>query len=80
MVTKEELLHKFFAKGVIKNRMITIAGQMFIEYEKELDNSNQLIKGYENYLGDNKLKNDILDNVCEDNVKDILVHVFFKTH
>ena len=54
MVTKEELLHKFIAKDVIKNKMINVAGQMFIEYEKELDNSNQSIKGYEDYIGDDK--------------------------
>ena len=71
MVTKEELLQKFVAKDVIKNKMINVAGQMFIEYEKELDNSNQIIKGYEEYIGDNKIKNDILDKVCGDNVKDI---------
>ena len=52
MVTKEELLHKFVAKDVIKNKMITVAGQTFIEYEKEIDISNQIIKGYEEYIGD----------------------------
>ena len=71
MVTKEELLQKFIAKDVIKNKMITVAGQMFLEYEKELDNSNQIIKGYENYIGDNKIRNDILDKVCGDNTKEI---------
>ena len=71
MVTKEELLQKFVAKDVIKNKMINIAGQMFIEYEKELDNSNQIIKGYENYIGDDKIRKDILDKVCGDNVKEI---------
>ena len=35
MVTKEELLQKFVAKDVIKNKMITVAGQMLIEFEKE---------------------------------------------
>ena len=70
MVTKEELLHKFIAKDVIKNKMITIAGQMFIEYEKELDNSNQIIKGYEDYIGDDKIRKDILDKVCGDNIKE----------
>ena len=46
MVTKEELLRKFIAKDLEKkNKMITVAGQMFIEYEKEIDNSNQIIKG-----------------------------------
>ena len=71
MVTKEELLQKFVAKDVIKNKMITVAGQMFIEYEKELDNSSQIIKGYEDYIGDNKIRNDILDKVCGDNVNEI---------
>ena len=31
MVSKEELLQKFVAKYEIKNKMITVAGQMFIE-------------------------------------------------
>ena len=43
---------------------------MFNEIEKELDNSNQIIKVYEDYLCDNKYKNDILGRVCGDNVKD----------
>ena len=71
MVTKEKLLQKFVAKDVIKNKMITVAGQMFIEYEKELDNSNQIIKGCEDYTGDDKFRNDILDKVCGDNIKEI---------
>ena len=71
MVTKEELLHKFIAKDVIKNKMIDVAGQMFVEYEKDLDNSNQIIKGYEDYIGDDKIRNDILDKVCGDSVKEI---------
>ena len=70
MVTKEELLHKFIAKDVIKNKMINVAGQMFIEYEKEIDNSNQIIKGYEFYIGDDKIRNDILEKVCGDNIKE----------
>ena len=59
MVTKKELLQKFIAEDVIKNKMINVAGQMFIEYEKELDNSNRIIKGYEDYIGDDKIRNDI---------------------
>ena len=34
MFTKEELLQKCVTKDVLKNKMITVAGQMFIEYEK----------------------------------------------
>ena len=71
MATKEELLQKFVAKDVIKNKMIIVAGQMFIEYEKEIDNSNQIIKGYEDYIGDEKIRNDILDKVCGEIVKEI---------
>ena len=71
MVTEEELLQKFVAKDVIKNKMITVAGQMFIEYEKEIDNSNQIIKGYEDYIGDDKIRKDILDKVCGENIKEV---------
>ena len=71
MVTKEELLQKFVAKDVIKNKLINVAGQMFIEYEKELDNSNQIIKGYEDYIGDDKIRRDILDKVCGDDIKEV---------
>ena len=68
MVTKEELLQKFVAKDVIKNKMINIAGQIFIEFEKEIDNSNQIIKGYEDCNGDDRIRKDILDKVCGDNI------------
>ena len=51
--------------------MITVGGQILIEYEKELDDSDKIIKGYEDYIGDNKIRNDILDKVCGDNVKEI---------
>ena len=54
MVTREEFLQKFVAKDVIKNKMITVAGQMFIEYERESDNSDKIINGYEDYIGDKK--------------------------
>ena len=56
MVTKEELSHKFVAKDVSKNRMITVAGQMFFQKEKKLHYSNQISKGYEKYIGDKKPK------------------------
>ena len=71
MVTKEELLQKVVAKDVIKNKMITVAGQVFIEYEKKLDNSDKIIKEYEDYIGDNKNRNVILDKVGGYNVKEV---------
>ena len=48
--------------------MITFGRQMFIEYEKEMNTSNQILKRYEEYIGGNKIKNDILDKVCGDNI------------
>ena len=71
MVTKEEHLQKFVAKVVIKNRTIIVASQMFIDYEKDLDETDKIIKRYEDYIGDNKIRNDILGKVCGDNVKEI---------
>ena len=49
--------------------MSTVDGQMFLKYEKELDDSDKITKGYEDYIGDKKIRNDILDKVCRDNVK-----------
>ena len=71
MVTKEELLQKFVAKDVIKNKMITVAGQMVVEYEKELYKSDKKFKGHEDYIGDEKIRKDILDKVCGDNAKQV---------
>ena len=51
--------------------MINVAGQMFIEYEREIDKSNQIIKGYEDYIGDDKVRKNILDKVCYDNKKEV---------
>ena len=53
----------------MKNKMTTVAGQMFVGYEKELDNSNHLVKRYDDYNGDNKSINDISDKIRGDNVK-----------
>ena len=71
MVSKEEHLPKFVAKDVLKNKMITLTGQTFIEYEKELHNSIQITGRYEVYIGDKKIKNDISDKVCGDNIKNV---------
>ena len=51
MIRKEKFLHKNVAEDVMENTMITVAGQMFIEYVKELDNLNQVKEGYEDYIG-----------------------------
>ena len=51
--------------------MITVSCQMFIEYEESLDISNQIIKRYEDYKGDKKIKTDISDKFCGDNVEEI---------
>ena len=70
-VVTKQLFQKFVDKDVIKNKMINLAGQILIQYEKEIDNSNKIIKEYEDYIGDDKIRNDILDKVCGDNVKKI---------
>ena len=36
---KEELLQKLIGKDVVKTKMINVAGEMFIQYEKELDDT-----------------------------------------
>ena len=49
---KEELLHQLIAKEVVISKVLNLAVEMFIQYEKELGESNQIIKGYEICLGD----------------------------
>ena len=53
------------AKEVAKNRTTNIAGQMFIEYGKELDKPHRKIKKNENYIGDDRLKNEKLSRIIQ---------------
>ena len=46
---------------------------MFLQYEKEFDESNQIIKGYQKFFGDDKYKNDVLNKVFQNNIKKILI-------
>ena len=55
-------------KIVVKIKIINVAGQMFIQYENELDDTNQKIKTYENYISDDKIKNDVSHKVYENNM------------
>ena len=47
MVTKQDLLQQLIDKAVVKSKMVDVAGEMFIQFEKKLDESNQKIKSYE---------------------------------
>ena len=57
------------AKDVIKNKMIVVAGQNFIENEKVLDESQRTEKTYEKHIGVDKFKTDVLDKVLQNNGK-----------
>ena len=67
-VTKEELTPKIFGEDVEKTKMMNVAGNMIIQYEKELDESSQIIKSYENYNGDDNIRNDVLGKVFVKNI------------
>ena len=56
LLTNEELLHILTGENVVKFKMINVAAQMFVQYEKELDESNQIRRRHENYIGDDKMK------------------------
>ena len=43
---------------------------MFIQYEKDLNETNQVIKSFENYIVNDKIKNDVLNKVLENNIKE----------
>ena len=49
---------------------MTVASQMIIDHEKEIENSTQKITEQENRIGDNKIKKrEILDKVCGHELK-----------
>ena len=50
--------------------MLNVAGQTFTQHEKEIDESNQIIKSYEKYIGDDKVKNEVINNISENNMKE----------
>ena len=49
--------------------MINVAGQTFIQYQIVSNGSNQIIKGYEVFTGDDKFQNDGLNKVFEEKYK-----------
>ena len=55
-VVTKKILQKIVAKVVRKNNTITVAGQIFVKYEKQIDSSNQIYKSYEDLFRDNKIK------------------------
>ena len=68
--TKEELLQQMIDKDVIKNEMITVAGQRFIEYERERDDPHQ--KKFEDIIVDFKIKVlqiDVIHYENDDNIE-----------
>ena len=50
---------------LVKAEMLNVAGDMFILSEKQLLESNQVIKSFGNYIGYDKSKNDVLNKVFE---------------
>ena len=65
VVASGGFLQEISCKDVLKSKMINVAGQTLKQYEEKLDESNQIIKGYENYIGDDKFENDVLFKVLE---------------
>ena len=70
IVIKEELIQKLIVGDVLKTKMINVAGQMSIQFEKESDESNRIIKRYETCIGNEKYKNYVLKRVFETNIKE----------
>ena len=63
--TKEELIQQMIAKDNVKNPTMNVARKMFIQKEKELDESHQMINNYEIYISDDKIKSDVLNKVLQ---------------
>ena len=50
---------------MLKTKIIAVAGQMFIQYEKEVEEPNRTMEGSENCIGDDKNDDDVLNNFFE---------------
>ena len=53
-----------------KSKMSNVAAGLLTQYEKELDESNQIFNCFENFIGDDKIENDVLNKVLENNIKE----------
>ena len=49
--------------------MINVAGQIPLEYQKNFNESQQTTKNFEKEIGDEKIKNDVLNKVLQINEK-----------
>ena len=49
--------------------MLNVAGDVFIQHEKEIYDSNQKINTFEKHIGDVKTKKDVLNKVFESKKK-----------
>ena len=68
-LTTEEILHQQIAEDVVNSKVLNVADDKFIQFEKEPDESNQIIKCFEKYIGDDQIKYDLLNNVFESIIK-----------
>ena len=55
-----------------KSKMSNVAAGFFTQYENELDESNQIFKCFENFIGDDKIENDVLNKLFENNMKETI--------
>ena len=53
-----------------KSKMSNVAAGLLIQYEKELDESNQIFNCFENFIGDDNIENDVLNIVLGKNIKE----------
>ena len=69
-VTKHQLLQQLFAKEILKTKMLNVAGKMFIQDEKSLNESNRIIRRFKKDIGDDAVKNDVLNKFLDNNIKE----------
>ena len=69
-VTKHRLSQQLIVEKLLKSKLLHVARGMFIKYEKEIDESKQIIRSFEKNIGDDKVKNDVLNKVSDNNIKE----------
>ena len=61
--TKEKTTHELIGKDGFKTNLLNEAGEMFLQYDKDLDESNLTIENYEKYIGDDNIRKDVINPV-----------------
>jgi hypothetical protein len=61
ITTKEKLLKESLKDGLVQRKMLEIVGETMIEMQDEIDEKDNIITEYKNYIGDKTTNDKIME-------------------